>query len=283
MVAGGTGALGRAVALAFMHESANVFVTYRRQEEFVALNKTAAAKAANGSSLEGHQLDVTDEAAVRRLTEGILASRRRVDVLVNAVGGYAGGMALWETDRKVFDQMLALNLRSGFVLSRVIVPVILKQNSGAIVNVASRAAVDHSAGAAAYAASKAAAVAMIDSLAADLKGSGVRVNSVLPSIFDTTQTAGQCPKSTSPSGPSPTRLRASFFFSAATRPASLTELRCRFTGPPKRMKIAILDDYQNVSHRKARITDTGADAHIDKLAKRFLGADKYPHRHPDQA
>jgi NAD(P)-dependent dehydrogenase (short-subunit alcohol dehydrogenase family) len=65
------------------------------------------------------------------------------------------------------------------------VPLMLKQQSGAIVSVASKAAVDHAAGAAAYAASKAAVVAMIDSLAADLKGSGVRVNSVLPSIIDT--------------------------------------------------------------------------------------------------
>jgi NAD(P)-dependent dehydrogenase (short-subunit alcohol dehydrogenase family) len=88
-------------------------------------------------------------------------------------------------DSKVFDQMLALNLCSGFVLLRAVVPVMLKQGNGAIVNVASRAAFDHSAGAAAYVASKAGAVAMIDSLAADIKGTGVRANSVLPSIIDT--------------------------------------------------------------------------------------------------
>jgi NAD(P)-dependent dehydrogenase (short-subunit alcohol dehydrogenase family) len=76
-------------------------------------------------------------------------------------------MPLWETVSKVFEQMLSLNLRSGYVLSRVIVPVMLAQKGGAIVNVASRTALDHAAGAAAYAASKAAAVAMIDSLAAD--------------------------------------------------------------------------------------------------------------------
>jgi NAD(P)-dependent dehydrogenase (short-subunit alcohol dehydrogenase family) len=61
----------------------------------------------------------------------------------------------------------------------------LKQSRGAIVSVASQAAVNHAAGAAAYAASKAAAVAMIDCLAADLKGTGVRANSILPSIIDT--------------------------------------------------------------------------------------------------
>jgi len=61
----------------------------------------------------------------------------------------------------------------------------LKQKKGSIVNIASKAAIDHAAGAAAYAASKAAALAMIDSLAEDLRGTGVRTNSVLPSIIDT--------------------------------------------------------------------------------------------------
>jgi len=61
----------------------------------------------------------------------------------------------------------------------------LKQKHGAIVNVASKAALDHGAGAAAYAASKAAALALMDSLAAEVKGTGVRVNTILPSIIDT--------------------------------------------------------------------------------------------------
>jgi NAD(P)-dependent dehydrogenase (short-subunit alcohol dehydrogenase family) len=211
-VAGGTGGLGRAVTLAFLEESANVVVTYRRQEEFVSLNTAASASASTVSSLEGHQVDVTDEAAVRRLTEGITASRGRVDVLVNAVGGYAGGIALWETDPKVFDQMLGLNLRSGYVLSRVIVPVMLKQKSGAIVNVSSRTAVDHTAGAAAYAASKAAAVAMIDSLAADLKGTGVRVNSILPSIIDTDANRKAMPKADFSQWPKPADIARVILF-----------------------------------------------------------------------
>jgi len=182
LIAGGTGALGQAVTLAFLDQLASVTVTYRRQEEFVALKKAAGARA---SSLVGQELDVTDEAAVRQATASIVANHGRLDVLVNAVGAYAGGTPLWELEPKIFDQMLKLNLLSGYVLCRAVVPVMLKQGKGAIVNVASRAAFDHAAGSTAYAASKAAAVAMIDCLAADLRGSGIRANSILPSIIDT--------------------------------------------------------------------------------------------------
>jgi NAD(P)-dependent dehydrogenase (short-subunit alcohol dehydrogenase family) len=182
LVAGGTGGLGRAVSLAFLNAAATVTVTYRKPEEFDALKKAAGA---NGASLEGFSVDVTDESAVSQLIAGIVARHGRLDAMVNTVGGYAGGVSLWELDTKTFERMLALNLRSGYALSRAAVRVMLKQKSGAIVNVAAKAAVDHAAGAAAYAASKAAAVAMIDSLAADLKGTGVRANSVLPSIIDT--------------------------------------------------------------------------------------------------
>jgi len=182
LIAGGTGGLGRAVSLAFVEEGAKLVVTYREQQEFDALKSEAGA---NGSSIEGHRVDVTDETAVRQLVDQVLAGHGRLDVLVNTVGGYAGGVNLWKLETKVFDQMLALNLRSGYVLSRAAIPAMLKQKQGAIVNVAAKAALDHGAGAAAYAASKAGALALMDSLAAEVKGTGVRVNSILPSIIDT--------------------------------------------------------------------------------------------------
>jgi NAD(P)-dependent dehydrogenase (short-subunit alcohol dehydrogenase family) len=182
MVAGGTGGLGRSVSLAFLEEGASVTVTYRKEDEFRALKELAGERA---PSLEGSQIDVTDEAAVSEFVDEVVVRHGALDALVNTVGGYIGGVKLWNGTTKGLDQMLALNLRSGFVLARAAMPAMLKAGHGSIVNVAAKAAVDHGAGAAAYAASKAAAVALMDSLAADARGTGVRVNSVLPSIIDT--------------------------------------------------------------------------------------------------
>jgi len=182
LVAGGTGGLGRAVSMAFLEAGAKVVVTYIRGEEFASLQDAARASEV---SLRGHSVDVTDETAAEKLVEEIIGQHGRLDAMVNAVGGYAGGVKLWELETKTFDTMMALNLRSGYALARAAMGPMLKQKAGAIVNVAAKAAFDHAAGASAYAASKAAALAMIDCLAADAKGSGVRVNSILPSIIDT--------------------------------------------------------------------------------------------------
>ena len=181
LVAGGTGGLGRAVSQAFLEEGARVIVTYRDQAEFATL----AQEAGTNSLLEGHPVDVTDESAVGQFIDRIISTHGRLDAMVNTVGAYAGGVKLWDLDTKVFDRMIALNLRSGLLLSRAVIPAMLKIRRGAIVNIASKSALDHTAGDAAYAASKAAALAMMDSLAEELKGTGVRANSVLPSIIDT--------------------------------------------------------------------------------------------------
>ena len=199
-VAGGTGGLGRAVSLAFLEDNARVVVTYRKQEELNALKTLAGG---NAYQLDGYVIDVTDESEVNKFIEGIVARHGRLDAMVNTVGGYTGSVKLWELDTKTFEQMLALNLRSGYALSRAAVRVMLKQRSGAIVNVAAKAAIDHGAGAAAYAASKAAAVAMIDSLAEDLKGTGIRANSVLPSIIDTEVNRKAMPKADFAKWPKP--------------------------------------------------------------------------------
>jgi NAD(P)-dependent dehydrogenase (short-subunit alcohol dehydrogenase family) len=209
LVSGGTGGLGNAVSLAFLEEGARVVVTYRKEEEYAALKIVAGGQAA---ALEGSLVDVTDERATAELVTGIVARHGRVDALVNTVGGYAGGVALWELETKVFDAMLSLNLRSGYALARAVLPAMLKQRHGSVVNVAAKAALDHGAGAAAYAASKAAAVALMDSLAADVKGTGVRVNSVLPSIIDTATNRRAMPNGDFAAWPKPEKIAQVILF-----------------------------------------------------------------------
>jgi len=212
LVAGGTGGLGRAVSLAFLNEGASVVVTYVVDQEFADL-KTAAR--GNESRLVGRKVDVTEEGAVEQLIKAILADHGRLDVLVNTVGGYAGGMKLWEADTNILDHMLSMNLHSGFVLSRAAARIMLLQGRGSIVNVVARAALDHPAGLGAYAASKAAALAMIDSLAADLKGTGVRANSILPSIIDTPANRSAMPDADFATWPKPEDIAHVILFLAS--------------------------------------------------------------------
>ena len=181
LVTGGTGGLGRAVTLAFLHEGASVIASYIKKDEADALRDAVGPNA----HLELLPLDATDEAACRALVDGITARHGHLDILVNTIGGYAAGKPMWETEAKVYELMLTLNFRAAYNLARAVVPAMLRRKSGAMVNIAAKAAFDHAAGAAAYAASKSAALALFDSLAQDLKGTGVRANSVLPSIIDT--------------------------------------------------------------------------------------------------
>lgn len=212
IVAGGTGGLGRAVSLAFLTEGAKTVVTYRNDREFEEL-QTAADEAS--SLLEGHRVDVTDEVAVGQLVNQVFGRFGRLDAMVNTVGGYAGGIKLWELETKTFELMVALNLRAGYALSRAAIVPMLKQKHGALVNVAAKAAVDHGGGAAAYAASKAAAVAMVDSLAEDVKGTGVRVNSVLPSIIDTEANRRAMPEADFAKWPKPEEIARVILFLAS--------------------------------------------------------------------
>jgi len=182
LIAGGTGALGRAVASAFAREGARVIVTYKRQPEFDAVISELKGR---GTAATGVLVDATDPAGVTRMVERIVAEQGAIEILVNTIGGYHGGKKIWEEDASAYEQMMSLNLKAGFALARAVLPVMIRRNRGWIVNVASRAGYGHSPGAALYAASKAGALALFDSLADEVKPYPIAVNSVVPSIFDT--------------------------------------------------------------------------------------------------
>jgi NAD(P)-dependent dehydrogenase (short-subunit alcohol dehydrogenase family) len=209
LVAGGTGALGQAVARAFLAEGARVAVTGRQVKEVEALLDEAGA---TGGRLRGLVGDPTNPATAAQFAAELAAAEGRIDALVNTVGGWAGGQPLWEADIGVYPKMLAANLTAGWALARAVVPHMLRAGRGAIVEVVSRAALVPSPGAAAYAASKAGALALFAALAEELKDRGVRVNSILPGVIDTAANRAAMPGADQARWPTPEELAKVILF-----------------------------------------------------------------------
>ena len=169
IVTGAAGALGRVVAERLAGEGWQV----------AAVGHGAADRLPASAARRIGGVDLTDEAAAARVFAALGAP---VHGLVNAAGAFAwetlagGGKALW-------DRLYAQNVATALNACRAVLPLL--GSGGAIVNVGAAAAGKAEAGMGAYAASKSAVLRLTESLAAELKADGVRVNAVLPSIIDT--------------------------------------------------------------------------------------------------
>ena len=138
-------------------------------------------------------IDLTKPESLAKLVEQTLAKFARVDVLVNTVGGYRGGKPVHESDLTDWDSLFNLNVLTTLLCCRAVIPQMLRQQSGKIINVASRDGLHGSAGYAAYSASKAAVLRLTESLAAELKTSNINVNCIMPGTIDTPQNRAAVP------------------------------------------------------------------------------------------
>jgi NAD(P)-dependent dehydrogenase (short-subunit alcohol dehydrogenase family) len=181
IVTGGTGALGKAVTTAFLEEGAKVVCTYivdKERKECLSLTKKHEDK------IVFIRADVTKEKDVLNLITDSTRKFKRVDILVNVVGGFAFSY-IKDTDEKTWDLMMNLNLKSAFLCSKYVLPQMIKQNNGRIVNISSRPALKGSAGVGAYSASKAGVLNLTETIADEVKDYEINVNAVLPSTMDT--------------------------------------------------------------------------------------------------
>ena len=219
LITGGTGALGGAVALAILEAGDTAVVTYRDARDRDAL--IARAPAAARDRLDQVQADVTDGESVRRLVEQVTARHRRLDVLVNAVGGFAGGDLL-ATDERAWDAMLTLNLRSIYLCCRAVLPAMVGAGRGCIVNVASRAVVPPVGGFIAYTVAKSGVIALTQALAQEVRKRGVTVNAVLPSTMDTEANRRAMPTADRSGWVSPESVARAIMFLASDGAADVT-------------------------------------------------------------
>ena len=179
IVTGGTGALGQSVTSRFLSAGATVCIPYVVPAELEALKARVGA----GARLHGVHADVTDETAFGGFVRGVLDAHGRVDILVNGVGGFAGG-DLASTPLAEWDRMVNLNLRSAVIGCRGVLPTMTAAGFGRIVNISSRAVVPPLGGFIGYTVAKAAIITLTQALSREV-ARGVTVNAVLPSTMDT--------------------------------------------------------------------------------------------------
>jgi NAD(P)-dependent dehydrogenase (short-subunit alcohol dehydrogenase family) len=170
LITGAKGGLGSSVTEAFLAAGATVAGVSRSIKDSDFDNDRFYAVPGELNSSGGAQAVV----------DAVIARSGRIDVLVHLVGAFAPG-----SDEAAFDDMLTANLRSTVVVVNAVLPHMRAQGGGRIIATGSRAAVEPSPGVAAYAASKAAVVSFIQSVAAEHKDSGISTNIVLPGTMDT--------------------------------------------------------------------------------------------------
>ncbi|MDK2742810.1 MAG: SDR family oxidoreductase [Nitrospira sp. BO4] len=186
VVTGGNAGIGEAIAKRFADEGASVVVTGRRQQE---LDRVAAVIRLNKGKVLGVAGSVTDEAHAQDVVRRTIDSFGRIDILVNNAGIGAFGKRLHETDDASWADVLAVNLTGVFRMTRAVIPQMLKQGQGSIVNISSIASLVGLSGLAAYATSKGGLDSFTRALAVEYANEGIRCNVVNPGLIDTPMAA----------------------------------------------------------------------------------------------
>jgi len=221
IVTGAGRGIGHATATALAREGATVVLAARTRQQLAA---TAAEIRESGGEALAIPTDVTQDAAVEAMVEQAMAELGRLDVLVTAAGVAAFGPVV-ATKPADWDGMLMVNLRAVMVCCRAVLPVMIRQRRGTIINVASVAAHRAIPGAATYTATKAGVIGFSRVLAEELRAEGVRVGVLVPGAVDTPLW------DTIPNSPDRTRMlrpedvaRAAILMASLPPGASLEEL-----------------------------------------------------------
>jgi len=182
LVTGGASGIGRATAELFAREGARVAVADYSAAGGAGTVK--AIKSAGGDAIFT-QVDVSDSAQVARMVDTALQTYGRIDILFNAAGVLYYGTVL-ETDEQAWNRVLSINLTGTYLCCRAVLPHMIRQGGGSIINVASTVGVhDACANAVAYVTSKGGVTLFTKAIAIDHARQGVRVNALVPGATDT--------------------------------------------------------------------------------------------------
>ncbi|GAB6394856.1 MAG: beta-ketoacyl-ACP reductase [Bacteroidales bacterium] len=186
LVTGAARGIGKAVALKFASEGANVAFT-----DLVIDNNGAATQKkleAFGVKAKGYASNAADFEEAHNTTDAIVKEFGRIDILVNNAGITRDGLMMRMTEQQ-WDAVIHVNLKSAFNFIHAVTPVMMKQKSGSIINMASVVGMSGNAGQANYSASKAGMIGLAKSVAKELGSRGIRANAIAPGFIITEMTA----------------------------------------------------------------------------------------------
>ncbi len=185
LITGASKGIGRAVAIKYAEEGANVAFTYLSSvEKGEAL---AAELEAFGVKAKGYRSDASDFAAAGQLIESVVADFGQLDILVNNAGITRDNLLL-RMSEEMWDEIMQVNLKSCFNTVKASARTFMKQKSGSIINMSSVVGLKGNAGQSNYAASKAGIIGFTKSIALELGSRGIRCNAVAPGFIETEMT-----------------------------------------------------------------------------------------------
>ncbi|HLI98514.1 MAG TPA: SDR family NAD(P)-dependent oxidoreductase [Bradyrhizobium sp.] len=179
VVTGGAQGFGRAITERFVASGAKVAIW---DHDHVLAEKTAKEI---GASVTTFKVDVSDLAAVEKTRDATLAAFGKIDIFVNNAGIAGVNKTVWDTDFEEWRKVLRINLDGPFICCKAIAPIMIKQNYGRIVNIASIAGKEGNPNAAHYSASKAGLIALTKSLGKELAAYNIMINAVTPAAAKT--------------------------------------------------------------------------------------------------
>lgn len=185
LVTGATRGIGRAIALTFAREGADIAFTYRSQHE--AAQSLIAELEALGVRAKGYTSDAASFEDAHKVVEDVKAAFGRIDILVNNAGITRDGLMM-RMDEAQWDAVIDTNLKSAFNFIHACTPIMARQRGGSIINMSSVVGVSGNAGQCNYSASKAGLIGLSKSIAKEMGSRGIRSNCIAPGFIATDMT-----------------------------------------------------------------------------------------------
>ncbi|GHT04427.1 beta-ketoacyl-ACP reductase [Bacteroidia bacterium] len=185
IITGAARGIGKSIAIRFAQEGCNIaFTDLAIDANGVATEKEIAAL---GVKVKGYASNAANFDDAHAVVDAIVKDFGRVDVLVNNAGITRDGLMM-RMDEKQWDMVIGVNLKSAFNFTHALVPVMMKQKAGSIINMSSVVGVHGNAGQANYSASKAGMIGLAKSIAKEVGSRGIRANAIAPGFIETAMT-----------------------------------------------------------------------------------------------